>query len=251
MDVLCRYLSYSEFLDIVKFKRLCLKYPGNWPDRLEMFFLKNFDSNESTNDLFLKYKAVHCGYTDTQVYNDLQILSALLVKCRCQCWTHKEDDIHLWENRQVRIGIQIETLDEMKEQADGRILYHYDVNYVGEISNDLIINTFELNGRRLCNLVKTKKSIFNYEDEHRLILCPKDSSFKVSASGLTYSEKLRNHFCGLLEEFIPNDCYIHFDSKKICDVKINPYSKDCFCRIVESDCSNNEIPYSGKSCLIG
>ena len=37
-------MSYAEFLDIIRFQKLTLKYPGLWPDKLEALFLKHFES---------------------------------------------------------------------------------------------------------------------------------------------------------------------------------------------------------------
>ena len=92
-DYVYRYMRYTEFLDIIRFNRLTLRYPGLWPDKLEALFLKCFENETKLNELCSVYHGKHTGYSVCDVKSDFQILSSLLIKFRCQCWTYKEDDL--------------------------------------------------------------------------------------------------------------------------------------------------------------
>ena len=51
-----RYMNYNEFLDILRFNRLTLRYPGQWPDKFEMLFLKCFENETELNRLSSTYQ---------------------------------------------------------------------------------------------------------------------------------------------------------------------------------------------------
>lgn len=54
-----RYMSKDEFVDIIQNQKLTLKYPGNWPDKLEIFFLKSFETKEACTELIKQYQKIY------------------------------------------------------------------------------------------------------------------------------------------------------------------------------------------------
>lgn len=106
-DYVYRYMRYTEFLDIIRFNRLTLRYPGLWPDKLEALFLKCFENETKLNELCSVYHGKHTGYSVCDVKSDFQILSSLLIKFRCQCWTYKEDDLVMWNERNSQETVRI------------------------------------------------------------------------------------------------------------------------------------------------
>lgn len=175
-----RYMSYNEFLDIIRFKRLTLRYPGRWPDKLEMLFLRCFENEEELNRLSSAYHNKLTNYSEYDVKSDFQIMSAILIKTRCQCWTYKEDDLVMWNERNsnetVRICINKESLDKYENEEDGGRIIHGDVSYLSEISCETLLDIFAEN-RKISRLALMKKDVFSYEDEHRVMFLPTDYSF--------------------------------------------------------------------------
>ena len=197
-------MRYTEFLDIIRFNRLTLRYPGLWPDKLEALFLKCFENGTELNRLSSVYLGKRTDYSAYDVKSDLKILSSLLIKFRCQCWTYKEDDLVMWNERNsqetVRICVNKQNLDKYEKACyDGKII-HRDVSYCPKVSIDPLLDIFMKN-RMVPELILMKKDVFSYEDEHRLMFMPNDYSFHTSSYGNTLSECLQRHFYGIKAEF--------------------------------------------------
>jgi len=252
-DLIYRYMSYSEFLDILFFNRLTMRYPGNWPDKLEALFLKSFEKQKEINKLADEYGKIYPNYSLLDTISDFQIISSVLIKSRCQCWTHKENDLVLWNERKgnesVRIGVREELFDKYDVQGKG-VLVHRDVKYIPKVIYKTIINLFVEADRRVTDFVTVKKNVFKYENEHRLVLLPNDHSFSTPSYGDTLSEALSRHFLGTKSEFGLQDKYIVFDPQNIVSVKSSPYSTDAFSKLVEVDCKRFDLSYDGISTIL-
>lgn len=248
-DKVYRYMSYAEFLDIIRFNRLTLKYPGIWPDKLEALFLKHFESDDNVKKVIEIYKNKYKSFPLDDVKNELQIISAVLIKTRCQCWTHKEDDLVMWNERNgsefVRIAVMKKSFDKYREYG----LVHRAINYVEKVDLNKLLDHFA-NERIVTEFVLMKKSIFKYEDEYRLVLLPKDYFFKTHSYGDSLPEFLCRHFHGLRSQFGLIDSHLDFDIHDIKDVKISPYATDNFSKLVEADCKQYNIKYSGISSIL-
>ena len=167
-------MSYAEFLDIFTHERLTFKYPGHWPDQLEMKFLKSFEDIKELDRAVKAYKHLNPDYSGFHIKSDFQVISSLLVDTRCQCWTHKEDDLVLWNDRNsnetVRIAVATNIFDDYPIQSLNHRQYkiiHKDVNYVPRVNYKKLVCAFEKSGRVPSSLVIMKKTIFKYEKEHR------------------------------------------------------------------------------------
>lgn len=244
-------MSYCEFLDILKQERLALKYPGKWPDNLEMLFLKQFDDRSKLNNLVENYAGLYPEYSNYDVKSDLQILTVLLMKTRCQCWTYKEDDLIMWNERNsqetVRIGVVKSSFDKYDNSRCGGHVSHNDVNYVKRVSVESILKRFNDSGRKYPTFVLDKKDVYSYESEHRVILSPNDYFSNTQSHGNTIEEFLQRHFYGVQSEFNRTDKYIPFDIKNITDVKVNPYATEQFENLVKQDCEQFGLTYNGIS----
>lgn len=252
-DYVYRYMRYTEFLDIIRFNRLTLRYPGLWPDKLEALFLKCFENETKLNELCSVYHGKHTGYSVRDVKSDFQILSSLLIKFRCQCCTYKEDDLVMWNERNsqetVRICVNKQNLDKYEQAFDEGKIIHRDVSYCSKVSIDTLLDIFMKN-RVVPELILMKKDVFSYEDEHRLMFMPNDYSFHTSSYGDTLSECLQRHFYGIKAEFGLFERYLSFDINDIENVKVSPYALDDFASLVENDCRYFGLKYSGISQIL-
>ncbi|MBR0466068.1 MAG: hypothetical protein IJJ40_01045 [Clostridia bacterium] len=248
-----RYINYSEFLDILINNRLLLKYPGNWPDKLEMLFLKSFETARELDKLSMEYRRKYLNYSIEDTKSDFKIISSLLIRTRCQCWTYKEDDLNLWNDRHcnesVRIGVNKNIFDHYKSESS-RHLVHKDVIYTPSVNYQGVVNKFAKGGRQITDLVTIKKSVFEYEHEHRLVLLPDNYGCSTHSYGDTLSENLHRYFLGVKSEFGSQGEYISFDPHNIVSVKASPYSSDEFSRLVENDCVRFNLKYEGVSNLL-
>lgn len=246
-------MSYCEFIDTIRFCRLTLRYPGLWQDKLESLFLKSFESDDKINKLAKIYEEKYPSYSIYDIKSDFQIISSLLIKTRCQCWTYKEDDIIMWNERNsnlsVRIGVPVCCFDKYEKNSEKRRLIHRDVNYLPKVNISTLLDCF-VKDRVITELVLTKKMVFMYEDEHRLILLPENHSFSTPTYGNTLSECLRRHFYGTKDEFGLLDEHFAFDIKDIINVKVNPNATDDFAKLVQMDCEQFGINYSGISTIL-
>lgn len=253
LDNVYRYLRYSEFLDILTFERLTLRYPGYWPDKLEYLFLKSFEKEQELEKLANEYNLKYPEYSYFDVRTDFQIISSILIKTRCQCWTHKENDLIMWNERNspeaIRISVPSCAFDSENDFIEGNLI-HKDVNYVPSLAYQTIVDLFVKNGRTVTDFVSIKKSVFQYEQEHRLILLPPKFDFSVRSYGYTLSESLCRHFYGIKSEFGLADKYIPFNIQNIQSVMISPYSTDEFAKIVQHDCERFSLRFEGVSSIL-
>mgnify|MGYP005942907619 CR=1 FL=1 len=166
-DIVYRYMRYTEFLDIIRFQRLTLKYPGLWPDKLEALFLKHFENDDNVKKVIDIYKSKYDSYTLDDIKSDLQIISSVLIKTRCQCWSHKEDDLVMWNERGgseiVRIAVPKKSFDKYRECG----LIHRAINYVAKVDLNQLLERF-VKDRIVTEFILMKKSVFEYEDEYSL-----------------------------------------------------------------------------------
>lgn len=252
-DCIYRYMRYTEFLDIIRFNRLTLRYAGLWPDKLEMLFLRCFENEAEINRLSSIYLERYTNYSEYDVKNDFQILSSLLIKSRCQCWTYNEDDLVMWNERSsqetVRICVNKQSLDKYEKALDNGKIIHRDISYCSKVSIETLFDAFMKN-RKVPELIIIKKDVFSYENEHRLVLVPNDYSFHTSSYGNTLCECLQRHFYGLKAEFGLSDRYLNFDINDIENVKVSPYASDNFASLVENDCRYFGLKYSGISQIL-
>lgn len=252
--IIYRYMSYCEFLDILKQKRLTLKYPGKWPDNLEMLFLKQFNNQMEIDNLIKEYENAYPEFSKYDIKSDLQILTSLLMRTRCQCWTYKEDDLIMWNERNsdetVRIGVNKESFNKCKSIEYYGNLSHSDVNYVQEVTVKSIMQSFHKGNRKYTTFVIDKKDVFSYEKEHRIILSPNDYFFSTQSYGNTLAEFLERHFCGIKSEFGTDDKHITFDIRDIIDVKVTPYATSQFTNSVEQDCNQFKLKFNGISKIL-
>ncbi len=248
-----RYMNYNEFLDILRFNRLTLRYPGQWPDKLEMLFLKCFENETELNRLSSTYQNKLPNYSVFDVKSDFQILSAILIKTRCQCWTYKEDDLVMWNERNsneaVRICINKASLDKYEKACDEGRIIHRDISYHSEVSCETLLKSFAKN-RKIPQFVLIKKDVFSYEDEHRVVFLPPNHFFHTASYGYTLSECLQRHFYGIKGEFGTLDRHLSFDINDIEDVKVNPNASGAFTDLVKSDCACFGLKYSGISQIL-
>ena len=248
-DIVYRYMRYTEFLDIIRFQRLTLKYPGLWPDKLEALFLKHFENDDNVKKVIDIYKSKYDSYTLDDIKSDLQIISSVLIKTRCQCWSHKEDDLIMWNERGgseiVRIAVPKKSFDKYRECG----LIHRAINYVAKVDLNQLLERF-VKDRIVTEFILMKKSVFEYEDEYRIVLLPQNHNFSFSSYGNNLSEFLCRHFHGLKSEFKLAEKYLPFDAHDIMNVKISPYAMDNFSKLVKADCEQFGIKYSGISAIL-
>ena len=248
-DIVYRYMRYTEFLDIIRFQRLTLKYPRLWPDKLEALFLKHFENDDNVKKVIDIYKSKYDSYTLDDIKSDLQIISSVLIKTRCQCWSHKEDDLVMWNERGgseiVRIAVPKKSFDKYRECG----LIHRAINYVAKVDLNQLLERF-VKDRIVTEFILMKKSVFEYEDEYRIVLLPQNHNFSFSSYGNNLSEFLCRHFHGLKSEFKLAENYLPFDAHDIMNVKISPYAMDNFSKLVKADCEQFVIKYSGISAIL-
>lgn len=255
---LYRYMHYTEFSDMIRLKRLTLKYPGKWEDNLELLFLKCFENKVRLEKLLDEYRKKSLPNTsEHDIKSDFQIISSWLLGIRCQCWTHKEDDLIMWNARNstetIRICVNREVFDRCKEDTDKEdtdmVLVHRDVDYQPEISIESIVEAFFKNDRRIHPLVFTKKDVFSYEEEYRIAIIP-PFSFRANSYGNTLSEFLQNHFYEVKAENGVANSYLRFNINNIEDVKVHPNASESFASLIEADCKSYGIKYCGKSKIL-
>ena len=248
-DIVYRYMSYAEFLDIIRFQKLTLKYPGLWPDKLEALFLKHFESDDNVKKVIGIYKNKYKSFPLDYVKSDLQIISSVLFKTRCQCWTHKEDDLVMWNERGgseiVRIAVSKKSFEKYRECG----LVHRAINYVAKVDLNQLLDRF-VKDRIVTEFVLMKKLVFDYEDEYRIVLLPENHNFSFSSYGNNLSEFLCRHFQGLKSEFGLSEKYLPFNTNDIVNVKISPYATNIFSKLVKADCEQFGIKYSGISAIL-
>ena len=248
-----RYMSYNEFLDIVRFRRLTLRYPGVWPDKLELLFLRCFENDEYLNKLTTVYHKKIPNYSECDIKSDFQILSSVLIKTRCQCWTYKEDDLVMWNERNsnetVRICVKKESFDKYEKACDEGEIIHRDISYQPKITCENLFDSF-IEDRKVPHFIFAKKDVFEYEHEHRLALFPKDHFFHTSSYGNTVSECLQRHFFGIKSEFGMFEKYFVFNINDIENVKVNPNASNAFADLVKYDCNYFGLKYNGISQIL-
>ncbi len=248
-----RYMSYAEFQDILTFNRLTLKYPGHWPDKLESLFLKCFESEVELEKLRIIYKRYHPDYKESDLSSDLRIMASLLIRTRCQCWTYKEDDLVMWNervsNESVRLRVESNSFEKYQEQEHGKLV-HDDVDYKAEVTKEIILDDFESFDRVIRRFVLIKKQVFKYEDEHRLVLLPERYECPVIESSSSLIEQLQRSFYAMLSRDGLADKSIKFEVRDILGVKVNPNARKEFTKIVEQDCKRYGIEFDGVSCIL-
>ena len=231
-----RYMSKEEFVDVIKNHRLTLKYPGNWPDKLEAFFLKIFETEEACVELIRKYQNIYPNYSEMDIKSDFQIISALLVRARCQCWTKNKDDMRMWTerpNETICISIKRETFERMG-------IKHSVVSYKPEITIDGILDSFVSAERWVPKLIaEKKKDDFEYENEVRIYKLPIDCDFRgcgIIADSL--SDYLTQNYRWLKDRFKQEDEKIEFNPRDICEVLIHPKASIEFIEEIQKLCDD-------------
>ena len=273
-------MSLEELIDIVYNKRLTLKYPGLWEDKLEMKFLRCFENTKESHELinhFLKMAEKTNKELLTQKYNvvtDIENLIRCLIQVRCQCWTSLEDDYGMWKekDRKIRLRINASAFESNKgivvnDSLKNRLKLSA-VSYNNKI-DILKIMEEHVNGDgfyALERLILSKKDIYSNEKEYRLYLYPeslneKNSSniclnrirndFKYSYNEENFPEVLREYFClffywlKMVNGLKPVNIPFCFD--KEFSIRVSPFESKEFSNTVKTICEKEKIEFEGGS----
>ena len=250
MKELYRYIGFEEFVDILVFERLILKYPGKWEDKLEVLFLRYLENNK-LDELFVQYyesQKNNPQYNVLGARTELSIIFALLLQVRCQCWTEEEDNYDMWKNpyRKIRIAVKKQSLEKI-ESKEGKLTLNT-VNYMEEVDLKNTIKLFN-EDRVLKRFVTSKKNIYKNEKEHRLILTPPDWNF-MTDNGDGFTQNLNKYLLYIHNQYVLRDKTVDFQTNNIINVKISPYATENDEELIEEICNIKGIKCLGKSRIL-
>lgn len=247
---LYRYMSLTEFVHILTNKKLTLKYPGNWEDKLEALFLKTVASDKGCQKLFDAYKFLHPTASDDDIKTQLQVITSKLLEVRCQCWTRNKDDLRMWQDRRSYDVVCI-SVDE-DAFLNNNIAFH-DVIYKKEICIEDILNEFDSTDNWLMQLIMIKKECFSYENECRIYQSP-NSSNVVGAFGYgkTPEEKVLINFLYAKNQIGTQPICIPFSPLDIETVRTHPSASSEFEDVVKNLCEKyiSVDKYIGRSKIL-
>ena len=253
-DMIYRYMRYTEFRYMLVYNSLIFRYPGNWPDQLEALILRYMRSKEKVTELVKYCRKIHPEWSEGDLGTGIAVMLTLMLKTRCQCWTKKEDDLVLWNDRNcidsVCVGVKSSVFDDYPYEENR--LKHRNIIYKEKVDLEALFEQFSMYERKLSVPLSVKKEVFSYEDEHRLFLIPEDHGANYNAHGDTLEDFLIMHFNNIYDELGTEDEMAKFDINNIISVRTHPNSNKEFVKLVEHDCKMHGInnAFKGKSDLL-
>lgn len=231
---LYRYMSFVEFVDILVNKRLTLKSPGNWEDKLENIFLKTVASEEGCTKLIELLNKKRSSEGNDNLVTDLQVITSKLLEVRCQCWTRNKDDLRMWQDRHSNKVVCVEVNEDSLKNNH---LKYSNIRYKDEISVINEFESFEDENRWLIEFVLSKKKCFSYENECRIYKGPTSSNVigKFHWEG-TDAERVWINYLYAVEKNKTEPIYVPFDVQDIISVQSHPSATDYFEKIVKKLC---------------
>lgn len=226
-----RYMQIEEFLNLIVNNKLILKYPGNWPDSLEDLFNKSFTNEECCNNLIDCYSRKY-NISIEDVKSDLAIISNLLLKSRCQCWSFDGNNQNLWEInniRKIRVCVENDSLKKLNLCCDK-------VSYLDVIDISTLIDAFYSSNRNPFSMLFLKSKDYSDEFEFRIVKYPKNHFGSYYLCGESLTKALINNWVSLKESIGVEPIEIDYDKRNIKSVMVNPKADDAFATLVKEKC---------------
>lgn len=223
-EILYRYMSFPEFVNMVQRNELQLISPLIWDDKYEGYLFHMIKTEEGKKRLIESSKK----YTNDE-NEAINVLNNVIPKVRCRCWTKNCDDILMWNlysyNKEaIMISVKRESIEKLKNIEIVDLQYDsYDINLEDEIEK-----VITKDGIYFLEIFKTKRKIFEYEHEVRLFSKP-DTYDELISINNTYNINLDN-----ITSFIES-------------VIVHPCASDWYEDTVKTFCEKNKINFVGRS----